>query len=213
MTKETISVQRALSELTILDKKINDFSNENHRFTTYLKSGKMVRGHQDKDRFAREAKGYLDSLVSALERRSRIKSAVVQSNALTKITVAGKEMTVAEAIEMKKSIEAQEVILYRMKQDLARTQDTAEYKRNEANSRLEARIDELTRREGRNGEVDLEDEIAALRAIHDKTQVFEVFDPANVVDFIEKHSEFIVRFRQDIDLALLESNVATEIEF
>lgn len=213
MAKETISVQRALSELTILDKKINDFSSENHRFTTYLKSGKMVRGHQDKDRFAREAKRYLDSLVDALDRRARIKSAIVQSNAVTKITVAGKEMTVAEAIEMKNSIATQETIVYRMKYDLGKTQEAAERNRNNANARLESRIDELTRREGRNGEVNLEDEISALRAIHDKTQVFEVFDPANITDVIEELSNFATTFRRDIDLALLESNVATEIEF
>ena len=46
-------------------------------------------------------KSSFDSVESLIARETLLKSAVLLSNAVTKVTIANKEMTVAEAIHMK----------------------------------------------------------------------------------------------------------------
>ena len=211
MKKNKISVQRGLAMLKRLDEKIESF--ELLRLTTYLRSGRMERGHRDKERFSREAQSNLDTLKSLIEQRTRIKSAIVQSNAVTQIKVAGEEMTVAEAIERKESLRTVQSLLSDIRADVNATEYAVEMRRQETEARLEARIDELTKLEGKGSDADLADEIKALQDIHAKTNVFEVYDPAGAVPYLGKQTDYIEEFYMEVDMALLESNVKTQIEY
>ena len=76
--------------------------------TSAVQADKKLLGTQNSRKTVQE---FLDDAVSKLQSandlinyRRALKSAVLQSNAVTKVTVADKEMTVAEAIEYKNSI-------------------------------------------------------------------------------------------------------------
>ena len=62
------------------------------------------------------AKADYQSIEALIKRRNAIKSAIVVSNATTKIEVAGVKMTVAEAIERKTSISYDIQLLDKLKE-------------------------------------------------------------------------------------------------
>lgn len=210
MTKQTISVQRALGELKILDSRILRAAADG-RYTTYLKGGKTVRGNKTKDEFAKEAKANLESATALIARRRAIKSAIVQSNATTKITVAGVELTVAEAIEMKESIQLEEQLVRHLRQDLARSKQVVEIEQQKYDNELKTRIDALLGKDAQK-DSDLAGEVESISKQFEKNNAVTLHDPANIEAFIEAKLKDIEDFKNNIDILLLESNVATMIE-
>lgn len=210
MTKQTLSVQRALGELKILDARILRQSREG-RYTTYLKGGKPVRGNKGKEDFATEAKSQLQSAQDLIKRRRSIKRAIVQSNAVTEISIAGLNMTVAEAIEMKDSIVLERTLLAHIKNDFVRTQNTVDFERMKADTELNKRIELVLGKEAKQ-DANLADQVADLTKLFNDQNKVELFDPAKVEDFISSEQKKIEDFLNDIDNLLLESNVKTSIE-
>ncbi|MBP7540123.1 MAG: hypothetical protein KA802_09245 [Saprospiraceae bacterium] len=112
-----ISVTRALAELKILDSRIN----------TAITSGLFVavtvgnaekphqRSEKDVTTLNSTIKSSFDSVNALIARRQALKSAVLQSNATTKVKINGTELTVAEAIDMKAIIEFKRDFLLRIK--------------------------------------------------------------------------------------------------
>lgn len=210
MTKTIISVQRALGELKILDSRILRAAGEG-RYTTYLKGDKTVRGNKTKDEFAKEAKANLESVTALIARRRQIKSLIVQSNAVTTITVAGVELTVAEAIEMKDSISLEEQLVRNLRADLNRTKQVVEQEQARYDAELKARIDALLGKDAQK-DADLAGEVEAISKQFEKNNAVTLHDPANIEAFVAQKLKDIEDFRNNIDILLLESNVATMIE-
>ncbi|WHX45188.1 hypothetical protein QNH35_01415 [Bacillus pumilus] len=99
-----MTITRALSELKMLDKRINRTVDE--AVLGGLMIGKHIQhGFQHQEDIEKKAKADDQSIQALIKRRNAIKSAIVVSNATTTIDVAGVSMTVAEAIERKTSIE------------------------------------------------------------------------------------------------------------
>lgn len=207
---QTISVQRALGELKILDSRIQRAS-LGVPFTTYLKGGKTVRGNKTKDEFSSEAKANLESVTALIKRRRSIKSAIVQSNASTVIEVAGQKLTVAEAIEMKDSIELESNLLDNLRRDLSRTKQVLEQEQQRYDAELKARIEVYLGKDALK-DANLAGEVDAITKQFEKSNLPTLHDPANIEKFIEDELKKVEDFRNNIDILLLESNVATMIE-
>ena len=109
---EKMTITRALTELKTLDKRIQkttgsgvfiSFQGKFHKPNEYSKKGPAV----------------YQSVMDLLNRRKRIKSAIVSSNAVTNVKICGKEMTIAEAIETKSSIKHHEYLIGQLKRQYA----------------------------------------------------------------------------------------------
>lgn len=210
MAKRQISIQRALGELKILDARIHKASRGEH-YTSYTIGGKMKRGNRSVEEFSEYAKATLQSVQDLIKNRREMKAKIIQSNAVTEIFIAGKTMTVAEAIEMKTSIELEQDFLRVLTNDLLRTNLTVDNLRSNAERSLANRIEAILGKDAaKNGE--LASEIDSITAQFNKTNAVELLDPAGVEDFIQKKSQEIQEFINDIDIILLESNVRTMIE-
>lgn len=100
---EKLSITRGLSEIKILEKRINKKIDE---FTPIaVTSGKKPPvGFETIEQFKEQRKSEYQSILDLIKRRSGIKRKIVQSNAITKVTIAGIEMTIAEAIDYKNSV-------------------------------------------------------------------------------------------------------------
>ena len=98
---ERMSIHRALAELKTLDARINSACSGTFVYAN-KKSNAKISGMSIED-----AKKFLvgnyDRAKDLIERRKKIKSAIVESNAKTEVEVAGIKMTVADAIERKSS--------------------------------------------------------------------------------------------------------------
>ena len=92
-----MSLHRALSELKTLDKRIHKQIDDS-KFVGVKHKNKKVNLFQDEKEFIREAKADYQSIIDLITRKQKIKKAIVEANANTKVTVAGKEMTIADAI-------------------------------------------------------------------------------------------------------------------
>lgn len=209
MTTETMSIHKALCELKTLDARINKNIGETQYVFANKHSNNKVNG-MSVGAYCDEIKAGYQRVNDLMHRRDAIKRAVVLSNATTKVTVGGKEYTVAEAIEMKNhGIQMMQALLKRLERD-------SRVARNEANENngemLEMRADEYIK--SLYGNTDMKnasEEIKKVRADFITAQTYEIVDPIGIMGEIERLEQEINGFTVDIDSALSVSNALTEI--
>lgn len=209
MTKETMTVHKALCELKTLDTRIKKAVEGSVFVFANKHSNAKVSGLSVSD-YCAEIKSAYQSATDLIARRDAIKRAVVLSNATTKVTVGGNEYTIAEAIEMKNhGIPTQQTLLNKLKNDSRRARRDADENNGE---RLEMRADEYIRSLYANADMkNLSDEVKKMRTDFLTSQVAEIVDPIKVADEIERLETLINAFTVEIDAALSVSNALTEI--
>lgn len=204
-----ITITEALNELKLYDAKIMKAIAAADFVGTAKKSSEKI-GYISKDTFITLAKSSYQSVTDLIRNRSLLKSAIVQSNANTEIEVAGKKMTVAEAIERKTSIEYDKLLLDKMKSQYV----TAIDKHNKENKRVDSKVDELIMTlvgKDSDKKISKEDQEAIEKPYRDKNE-FEMIDPLNINEKISALDNEIDEFMANIDTRLAISNSITTIE-
>lgn len=209
MTNEKMTVHQALCELKTLDSRIDKaisgavFVYANKHSNTKV-SGLPIEKHNE------EVKSAYQSATDLIARRDAIKRAVVLSNATTKVTVGGKEYTVAEAIEMKNNgIPILKKLLKKLDSDSRRARLAADENNGET---LEMRADEYVRSLYASADMkNLSEDIRRVRAEFITSQTVEIVDPISINGEMEKLDKRINEFAVGIDSALSVSNALTEI--
>lgn len=210
MTTEKMSIHQALVELKTLDKRIESAIREGEWVVANKHSNGKIGGVDLRD-FVEDVKARHQKVTSLIARAEAIKRAVVNSNAVTKVTIAGKEYTVAEAIEMKNhGIERLRNFVLRLNHDYTMAKTAAD----RANgTELERRADDYVRTMIGNTDVKgMTDEVKRLRDEFIKAQTMELVDPIGVLKQIEQLNEQINAFEVNVDSALSVSNALTNIE-
>ena len=126
----SITVTRGLVELKTIDSRIKKALNA-ACFVTY-KTGAS-------DPKKKITPNHFQKITDMIEYRNRLKAAVVQSNAVTKVTINGQDYTVAEAIERKNSIEYQKNLLRALREQLSEANNYIE----RYNPKVQARLDAM----------------------------------------------------------------------
>ena len=209
MTTETMNIHQALVELKTLDKRIDSAIHDTKWIVANKHSTTKISGVDLKD-YIENTKSRHQKVTSLIARAEAIKRAVVNSNAVTKVTIAGKEYTVAEAIEMKNNgIERLRALVFQMAQDYSVAKAAAE----RANGiELERRADEYVRTMiGTTDVKGMTEEVKRMRDDFIKAQTMELVDPINVQKQIEELNERISAFEANVDAALSVSNALTNI--
>ncbi len=111
---EKMTIHRALSELKLIDAKIEKQTAEIVPVGVFQK-GKLILGYITEAEFSAAAKSKYDSVTDLIIRKGAIKSAIVQANSVTIVTVAGKEMTIADAINQKAAIKFTKALIEKLK--------------------------------------------------------------------------------------------------
>ena len=88
MTRETMTIHKALSELKVLDARIETAINTPVYCCAKKHSTDKVAG-TDVTQIEKNIRSYYDKAVDLINRRKAIKRAVVLSNAVTKVSVCG----------------------------------------------------------------------------------------------------------------------------
>jgi len=204
------SITRALSELKLLHTRIERAVNEASFIITYKMSAKKVNNIDNPAEFADKAKASYQSINDLIERRKKIKSAIVESNAITLVKIGGVEMTVANAIERKESIKYELALLANMEKQY--NQMLALAQRN--NEAVQFKLDELLiasfGKESK-GKVS-EDEIASISKPYLEQNEFVVLDELKLGDKIKALKESIETFNAEVDFTLSTANCLTMIE-
>ena len=209
MTTEKMNVHQALAELKTMEKRITSAIQETDWVLANKHSNTKIGGVAVKD-CVEEIKAKYQKVTDLIRRRDAIKRAVVNSNAVTKVVVAGKEYTVAEAIDRKNNgVEYLTGLARRIAHDYALAKNVAD----RANgSELERRADDHVRI--MIGNTDMKgatDEAQRIRKEFIEAQTTELVDPIGALKVVEALDAEVTAFLTEVDAALSVSNAITTI--
>ena len=209
MTKEEMTVHKALCDIKLLNKKIFKEISEIKIVVANKSTNNKVDG-QTLEEFKQSIKSDYQSINSNIDRYKALTRAVAQSNAVTKIVVNGSEYTVAEAIAIKnKLIPIKQQLLDRILYVYNKENSLVK----EKNERLEYEADEFVRDKDLKKEdsKNLAETILKTRNDYYNTRKYELVDPLKVNNITKELKDEIDSFLLDIDSALSVSNANTLI--
>lgn len=206
---EKMTIHRGLAELKLIDARIEKAISQIIPSGTMQKQ-KKVNGLFDKEDFESAASGKLQSVNDLIQRKRKIKSAIVFANATTKVDIGGNEMTIADAINYKPVIESKKLLVTRLKQQhKVAVLEVAQ--KNQLVSQNALKLAEAALSKD-NVKINDGDAVAITKPyIEDNT--FHLVDPLKVDGLIEKIESEIAEFEAEIDATLSEINAITFIEF
>lgn len=204
-----ITITEALNELKLYDSKINKAISSAAFIGAKKKTNDKI-GVVSTDKFVSNAKAALQSVQDLIRNRNILKAAIVESNARTMLEVAGKKMTVAEAIERKTSIDYDKELLLAMKSQYAAATTTVR----KENEKVDKKVDELiSTLIGKDTAKKLDEaDQNAVEAPYRAKNEFELVDPLGLLDVITAMETEIDEFESTVDGRLTLSNATTFIE-
>ena len=204
MIQMALTVAGGLVELKLLDKRI--LKATQGTFVSYRSGKDLPKGFKDIEEITDTIKSNFDSVSALIERRNTIKSAIVVSNAVTKVEIAGETMTVAEAIERKNSIAYEKQLLSVFKLQLSGVIRTVDQLNDDVNRRADNMVEAFL-----GGDKSKASEAEKLRSDFLSTHSAAIIDTIDIKKQIEKLEERIDKFEADVDLVLSTSNAITEL--
>jgi hypothetical protein len=203
------TITRALAELTTLKDKHQKEVNKMNLIA--VKQGAKIRkpnSSYNEKSFIEQANQSYQSVLDIERRILSIKNQIDASNFTTKIKIGDTEMTVQEALNMKRLIELKQNRLYNLKIMKQRAQTDFDAG-NEENRR---RIEKMSQDQMSNGSSKAGDAEKEIVESVEKIYKMDFIDPINLSDEIEKLENEIAEFNNNIDYVLSESNSTTYIE-
>ena len=210
MIQEVMTVHKALCELKMLDKRINEsimsaeFCRANKHSNVKIDGGTIAE-------YEAAAVSKYQSTMDMIIRRDAIKRAVVASNAVTGVTIGGNRYTVADAVELRRhGLSYRRTLLQAMTLQLKRVRSTIEQKNGEELTRAADKMVEVYY--GRQTDVKaITEEMKATREKFIEDNTYELLDPIRVENRIRELDKEITAFETEVDSALSVSNAVTEI--
>lgn len=208
--KEVMTVHKALCELKVLGDRIDKEIDLLHFLTLNKHGNQKINGVPVKD-YIEDTRSNYKSVMTLINRRNAIKGAIINSNAVTKVIIGGKEYTVAEAIDMKANgMGNLRKVLGNLELQWNRALSMAERENGE---KLDARADAYVKSLYEGSDMkNLSDDIQKVRETFVASQTVDIIDPIGAQDVMRKLKDEIDTFMADVDSALSVSNALTNIE-
>jgi hypothetical protein len=206
---ETMTITRALQELKLLDSRIKKSLEKLTFLDVYTKEeGVCIDSRMEPEDFKRYTESRLQSVETLIRRRSAIKSAIILSNAATRVKILDEEYTVAEAIDRRTSIQYEQRMLEVMKEAHGNFRGRLVVNAEDVNARIDGLVEQATGKEGKN--IDLVSYEQMSKPIVEARK-FILADPLILETKIDLLDKKIDRFLSEVDLVLSESNSVTQI--
>ncbi len=205
--KSKMTIHRALSELKVIDSRIYKAMSELNPIGIKQKD-KLVDGKHNVETFNKNANETFQSIQDLIERKSKIKNAIVLSNAKTLVKIGEKEMSVADAITAKSHAEIEQEFINNLKAKARKAKSNLEQKNAEVESRKEKFIEASL---GGDKSKAKPEEVESLSKMFDTNNMYEIVDPINVEDKIKKMETNLEEFLGEVDAVLSETNATTFI--
>lgn len=208
MSTKEMTVHKALCELKTLGDRI-DKKVRNTEFIVGNKHNNEKINDKTVVQWKKDTKAEYQSLMDLIKYRNALKQAVTMSNANTKVTVCGKEYTVAEAIELKNN-------WIPILKDLS-------YKLSQNNNQVTITVDRLNDEVERNADEQMErlfsgkDKTAPTKEMLDfrnqyiEQRKYDIIDPIGVENEIKNLEDTILDYMVEVDSELSRSNAVTFI--
>lgn len=208
MTKVKMTIHRGLSELKLIDAKIAKQINEIQPVGIHQKD-KLVYNHISKEEFEKTAKSKYDSVIDLINRKAAIKSAIVGANAVTKVKIGEKEMTIADAINFKASIKFKKTLVEVLKSKRQKAVADLNSNNQVVNDNVQKLLEftfgkESVKADGK--------DLDSVRKPYMEANEFHLFDPLETNKKVEQMDQEISEFEAEVDAVLSEINSVTFIE-
>lgn len=204
MNTNEISITRALSELKTLDARIQRLTESKW---VAMAINKKVSNSTDQQDFCATVKATKQQLADLMERRNKIKCAIVQSNAVTKVTIGSTEYTVAEAIERKNTVQQEEALVHVLQNQLLKVNAEVEKHNMVANNQLNNLLGQMVSKEA----AVAQESIDALSSSFREQNFAVLVDPLGIETLVKALQESISEFKMNVDFSLSEINAVTKI--
>lgn len=207
-----ISITEALVELKLYDKKINDAIAALRVFAVAGKKKKAtdMGTFGTVADFEKKSRAAWQKVMDLIRNRDELKSAIVQSNAATHLVVNGIDMTCAQAIEMKSSIQYKKILLAQLESTYSTVTAKVEQENRRVDQNIEDALSGYTNRDG-SKKISEEEQNIIINKRHEEGD-FEMVDPLDIANKIEELENEIDGFESSVDIALTVSNSTTFIE-
>jgi hypothetical protein len=211
---EKMTVTRALAELKLLDSRINKEITYSSAFVDVSQKktedgNKALKSGMNKQEFEKRAESNYKSINDLIKRRNEIKSAILKSNAETKVKIGKNDYTVVEAIDQKGAINYKKSLLNSMKSQLSIMLSEIERAKGKVESQVETM---LTQNLGGNEKTNENDYDIIAKPFIEANEL-KLIDPLKLQEKIDVLDKEIDEFESEVDFVLSESNSRTEIEF
>lgn len=207
MTQQ-MSLHRVLSELKLIDKKINDKISSLELIT--VKKGDKLLRNVNEEEFIKNAKSSYVSVEALIERRCNLKNALIIANANNYVIINGRTLSIAEAIDYKNITEYKKNLLKVLKDQYSKAIRNYENEDLKNNNALEELIRTAVGNNSDNSKSD-----ALVKAMTDgymSRNTLSYVDPISIKNQIDKLQTEIDEFDSEIDSVLSEANARVTVE-
>ena len=214
MTKENMTVHKALAELKIIDDRINKAITSGTYVVANKHSNQKIHG-MTIDEFKTQMQADFKKVSDLIARRNAIKRAVVASNAVTKVKVGDTEYTVAEAIEMKNhGMEFKDYFMRAISTQYVRAKNELDLNSGDPlEKRAEQYVLSVIQAQPKDSKMAVDsDAMKNLRAQYIKDNAYDLIDPLNVKSIIDGLDAEVSEFLTEVDAALSVSNAITVLD-
>lgn len=214
MTKENMTVHKALAELKVIDDRINKAITSGTYVVANKHSNQKIHG-MTIDEFKTQMQADFQKVSDLIARRNAIKRAVVASNAVTKVKVGDTEYTVAEAIEMKNhGMEFKEYFMRAISAQYVRAKNELDLNSGDPlEKRAEQYVLSVIQAQPKDSKMAVDsDAMKNLRAQYIKDNQYDIIDPIGVKNVIDGLDTEVSEFLTEVDAALSVSNAITVLD-
>jgi len=203
---EEITITRALAELKLLDSRISKKTSESD-FAFLL--SKKNKSNVNTETLTTNARASFQSIVDLIKRRQTLKSAIILSNAHTRVKLNGEDLTVAEVIECKQLVDLYKALLLKLKQN--RETIVNQVERNNQQLELDLqKLLEINFGKSSNSKTNTDD-IENISKTYREQNKSEMLDCVNIDSKIKEVEELINKYETETNFVLSESNATTKI--
>ena len=199
-----LSITRALVELKTLGSRINKTTSTVQWIATKTKN---KNSNLTEEEFKKTTMSEYQSLIDLIKRRNQIKNAIILSNSVTQVEIAGTKMTVSEAIHYKDIIHYKQNLLDILKKQKQQCVIEYESHKQKVQSKIDENIKIICGR-------DTKPEASVIQTVSDgiaKGDPIDMFDPLKLEQEIKDLETGIENFTANVDYVLSESNALTKI--
>jgi len=206
---EKVTIHRALSELKLIGAKIQKGIDELMP-SGIIQKDKLVNGIYQKEDFEKKAKESFQSVSDLIDRRNKIKSAIVRANGVTMVKIAGEESSIADSINFKSVIVFKKSVIETLKKKHNGTKSSLE----KNNAQIDANALQLAGVAlGKAGIKIGDNDAQNIIEPYLQANKFSLVDPIGVENKVSEMEKKIGDFEAEVDAVLSEINAITIIEF
>jgi molybdopterin converting factor small subunit len=203
-----MTIHRALAELKLIDARIEK-AIEAMEPTGLTQSGRLVNQVYKQEEFEESARAKFQSVNDLIERKTKIKSAIVRANGVTLVTINEKNMTIADAINFKYVVEYKKKLI----NTLEKRHRSMVAKMEMTNKQVEDNALKLAEAALQKDNVKISDgDAVAITGPYIEKNQFHLIDPLKVEELVGKLRDEVNAFESEVDAVLSEINAVTIIE-